>query len=71
MVGSVHFGVPELVILLVLVAFIFPWWRILKKTGNSPWLALLIFVPLANVILLFWLGFSEWPIEKRLRGIDR
>lgn len=65
-------GAPELIILVVILAFfVLPWWLIIKKTGNPPWLALLMLLPLVNVLMLFWLGLSEWPIERRLRGIDR
>jgi hypothetical protein len=41
------------------------WWKILAKTGNPGPLGLLMWVPLLNVVLLFWLAFSQWPIERR------
>lgn len=51
-----------LVVLLVVAYF-----KLIGKTGNSPWLALLLLVPLANLGLILWLAFSEWPIERELR----
>ncbi len=43
------------------------WWRILSKTGHPGVIGLLMWIPLVNFILLFWLAFSEWPIERRLQ----
>ena len=37
-----------------------PFWRICRRVGHSPWLSLLILVPLANLI------FAEWPSEKKV-----
>jgi hypothetical protein len=55
----------HLVVMLVLVGagiiFIFPWWMIFSKAGFPGPLALLMWVPLINVILLFWLALTRWP----------
>ncbi len=60
-------GAPEwIVILLVGVVVIWlPWSRIFSKAGYSPWLSLAMFVPLVNVVVLFWFAFSTWPITER------
>jgi len=56
----------ETIILLLFVAFwVYIWFRLVGKTGNNPWLGLLMVVPIANLVLLIWLAFSEWPIERR------
>jgi hypothetical protein len=57
-------------LVLVVVCYIIPFWRICAKTGYPGALALLMFVPLANIILLFFLGFSKWPIERRLEKLQ-
>lgn len=49
---------------------IVPMWRICAKAGYSGWLSLLLLVPIANLLLLYFLGFSEWPIERRPRRDD-
>ena len=56
---------PEFVIfvLVVLIAIV-PYWKIFSKAGYSGALSLLLFVPLLNIILLFWFAFTEWPIER-------
>ena len=49
-----------------IVLVIMVWWRIFSKTGHSGALGLLMFVPFVNLIVLLYLAFSEWPIERHL-----
>jgi hypothetical protein len=44
------------------VIMVIPYWFIFKKAGFSPWLALLMFVPLANIIIIYVVAFSEWKV---------
>ncbi len=44
---------------------VLPFWRICTKAGYSGWLSLLVLIPFANLIFVYFLGFSEWP---SLRG---
>jgi len=37
--------------------------QILKKAGYSPLWVLVAFVPLVNLIFLWFFAFSRWPIE--------
>ena len=60
-------GLPELLIILVIgvivtVTTLIPYWKIFGKAGFSPWLALLMIVPLANVIVLWIFAFSPWTV---------
>ena len=48
--------------IICVVAIIIPFWFICKKAGFSPWLSLLNFVPLGNLILLYVLAFAEWKV---------
>jgi hypothetical protein len=43
---------------------IIPFWRICARAGYSPWLSLLIVIPLVNVIFIYFLAFSAWPSQK-------
>ena len=43
-----------------------PLWRIFDKAGFPGALSLLQVIPLANVIVLFVVAFTEWPIERGL-----
>jgi hypothetical protein len=47
--------------LIIAALIVVPVWRICEKAGFSGVLSLLIFVPIANLIFLYWLAFSEWP----------
>jgi hypothetical protein len=60
-------GLPELIVVLVLVFFMYVGWRIVARTGNSGALSLLFLVPLANIAFMLYLGFAEWPVEKELK----
>jgi hypothetical protein len=60
------------VCVLALIALtVFVWFRILGKTGYSPWLAFLILVPLGNLVLPLVLAFSEWPISRELANLRK
>jgi hypothetical protein len=62
-------GLPELLVVLVLVFFMYVAWRIVAKTGNSGALSILFLVPLANVAFMLYLGFAEWPVERELKAL--
>lgn len=38
-----------------------PFWKIFAKAGFSPWLSLLILVPIVNLVTLYVVAFSRWP----------
>lgn len=37
-----------------------PFWQIFKKAGMAPALSFLMVVPLANLVMLYVLAFSQW-----------
>ncbi len=56
LIPMILFGIIANVILVI------PFWFIFKKAGFSPWLAVLMFVPLANIIILYVIAFSQWKV---------
>ena len=49
---------------LVWIALILPpFWTIFAKAGFSPWLSLLMLVPLVNLVVLYMVAFSRWPTQ--------
>jgi len=42
--------------------YIIPFWFIFKKAGFSPWLCILLILPLVNIVMLYVLAFSEWRV---------
>jgi hypothetical protein len=61
--------IPIIVILFVAVPLVIAWIKIFSRVGWAPWLGVLMFIPLVNIVLMFVLGFKEWPIEKRLKAL--
>ena len=63
-------GFPELVVLLfILVIILLPYWKIFQKAGYSGWLAICMFIPIVNIVVLFWFAFSKWPIQVQLERL--
>ena len=54
-----------LFVLVLLVLAIIPWWRIWSRTGHSGAWALLMLIPLVNLISIWVLAFKEWPALRR------
>jgi len=42
------------------------WWKIFAKAGYSGALGLLMFVPIANLVMMLVLAFGEWPIHREM-----
>jgi hypothetical protein len=52
---------PIFIVIGVAVVLV-PFWFICKKAGFSPWLSLLNFIPIGNLVLLYILAFAEWKV---------
>jgi hypothetical protein len=44
---------------------VIPYWQIFKKAGFSPVLSILVLLPLVNLLVLYYVAFSDW---KRVGG---
>lgn len=49
--------------LMMAAVVVVPFWRICTRVGYSGWLSLLMLVPIANLVLLYFIAFSRWPIN--------
>jgi len=47
-------------LLVILPLVILPYWKIFGKAGFASALSLLMLVPLANIIVLYYVAFAEW-----------
>ena len=54
-------GAGILEIMIVLIIALFPFWKISTKAGFPGVMALLILVPLVNLIFLYYLALAPWP----------
>ena len=64
---GLFFTIMMFVLIGALVTVI-PFWKICDRVGLPGPLALLMLVPLANIILPFYIAFTKWPNEDQLRG---
>lgn len=64
-------GIPELFIVVVLIgawlSVVWPAARVCSRLGFTPWVGVLAIVPLANLLLLWWLAYTRWPIQDAAR----
>ena len=71
--SPVFAGVFLIVFLLFAIAMIalmiFVWGTIFKKAGYSFWMALLMIIPLVNLIWLLIFAFSKWPIQQEMESL--
>lgn len=44
------------------IIILIPYWMIWKKAGFSPWLSILMIVPVVNFIMLYVLAFADWKV---------
>ena len=56
------FAIFPIIMIIGLAIVIIPTWFICKKAGFSPWLSLLVIVPLGGLILMYVLAFAEWKV---------
>ena len=59
-------GIPELIMIFMIALLwgvfgVLPFWFICRKAGLSPWLSLIMLVPLGAMVLPFVMAFIEWP----------
>ena len=57
-------GFHFLVIAVVAVVLIVPFWKIFPRAGWSSWMAIFMAVPFLNIILVWTLAFKKWPDDK-------
>jgi hypothetical protein len=59
------FGCIWVVAMLVIVGY--PLWRIFEKLGYPGVASLLMYIPIANLVVLWYAALNELPIEQELR----
>lgn len=65
-------GSGGLIGLLIVAALVVPpYWQLWKRTGHSPWLSLLILIPVVNIVSIWVLAFKAWPAVDRAGLSDR
>lgn len=62
------FAVLLVAYIAVAVVAIVAWVKIISKAGYSGWWVLIVFVPIANVVMFLVFAFSDWPVLQRARA---
>ncbi|MHC4462558.1 MAG: hypothetical protein ACYS6W_02680 [Planctomycetota bacterium] len=60
-----------LIALIALAVKVLIFCKISSKAGYSWALGLLMLVPIADIILTFYLAFADWPVQKQLRKLKQ
>ena len=70
---AADFGLPLAFLFMIAIfvaiglALVFwPTIRILKRLGMSPWMSLLLIVPVGNLLLLWIVAYSDWRDVKTI-----
>jgi hypothetical protein len=54
--------------LIITIIQIVAFCKIFSKAGYSWALGLLMLVPIANIVMFFFLAFADWPVQRELRS---
>lgn len=54
-----------LLVIAFMVAMIYPYVRILRRTGFSAWWLLTMLLPIVNMVMLWVFAFVKWPAVDR------
>lgn len=52
-----------LFLVLAILFWIIPFWKIFKKIGYPPALSLIMLIPILNIAVLWYLAVGNWPIK--------
>ncbi len=67
--GAMSIGIPEVAVVVAIalmsLVVVWPAARICGRLGFSPWLGILAVLPIANLLLLWFIALSEWPRAAR------
>lgn len=50
-----------IIVIAVVIAMLYPYVRILRRTGHSAWWLVTTFIPIVNLIMLWVFAFAKWP----------
>ena len=54
-------GMRDVVVVLLIILLFWPYAKILSRAGYSPWLVLILLVPIVNVIAIWLFAYANWP----------
>jgi hypothetical protein len=66
---SYGFAIGPVGMLIIASLLVWPFWRICSKAGYPGIMALLVFIPVINLIFLYWFAFADWPNLQKDRAV--
>ncbi len=51
--------------LALIIFFVYCYCKIAGRAGFSPWMGLVMLIPIANIVLLYMFALKPWPIESQ------
>jgi len=58
--------IPAIVIIILYLIGMIPWWIIIARTGLPAYLGILIAIPLVQIYPLIRILFMNWPLQTEL-----
>ena len=68
MFGNTMWAGHWLWMLVIAIVVVIPAWRICQRTGYPGWMGFLILIPIVNLVLLYFIAFSDWPSNRNNDG---
>jgi len=59
-----------LILIVAAVVCIAPFWFIFGRMGYSPYSCFLLLLPFLNIGFIYYVAFTDWPIERQLESPD-
>jgi uncharacterized membrane protein YhaH (DUF805 family) len=59
------------IVLVILAVKLLICCKIFSNAGYSWALGLLMLIPIVNIIMMFYLAFADWPVNKELRLLKK
>lgn len=67
----ISFVLPISVLVGLIISIIAIWVKIFTKAGFKRWMGFLMVIPIANIVMLLILAFKEWPVEQKIRQLEK
>ena len=68
MFGNTMWAGHWLWMLVIAIVVVIPAWRICQRTGYPGWMGFLILIPIVNLVLLYFIAFSDCPSNRNNDG---
>ncbi len=63
-------GSPSIIVMCLIMGIVavVAFWRICAKACFPGWFGVGVLIPMVNILLVLYLAFAEWPLDRKLSG---